>query len=73
MEIGVENPGEDDAVCLFCESLFSEDKRGELWVQCLVCEMWAHNECAGCEKDNYVCDFCKQQQFKLTIKHFVFK
>ncbi|KAF5284735.1 hypothetical protein FQR65_LT13437 [Abscondita terminalis] len=50
MEFEVENPGKDDAVCLFCESLFSEDIRGELWVQCLVCEMWAHSECAGCKK-----------------------
>lgn len=58
-EIGVKNPGDDDAVCLFCNSCFSEDKHGELWVQCLKCEMWAHNECAGCEKDYYVCDFCK--------------
>lgn len=59
LEIGVTKPGDDDAVCLFCESLFSEDKPGELWVQCLVCQMWAHNECAGSERDSYVCDFCK--------------
>lgn len=56
---GVTKPDQDDAACLFCESLFSNDSKGELWVKCMICEMWAHNECAGCEKDYYVCDFCK--------------
>ena len=50
---------EDDAICLFCEGKFSDDKRGELWVQCIMCQMWAHNDCADCEKDIYVCDFCR--------------
>lgn len=49
----------DDAVCLFCEGKFSDDIRGELWVQCIMCEMWAHIDCADCERDNYVCDFCR--------------
>lgn len=34
-------PNEDDAHCMFCDSAFSADKKGELWVQCL---MWAHNK-----------------------------
>lgn len=58
-DIGVENPGDKDAICIFCEGLYSKDTKGELWVQCLMCEMWAHNECAGCETDHYICDFCK--------------
>lgn len=48
--IGVEKPGDVDVVCLFCEGLFLADNLGELR---------AHNDCAGCEKDVYVCDFCK--------------
>lgn len=59
IEVGVSVPDDDDAVCLFCEGFFSKDTKGELWVQCIACEMWAHNDCAGCEKDAYVCDFCK--------------
>nr|CAI5856155.1 unnamed protein product [Callosobruchus analis] len=39
-----------------CDEAFSQNTRGELWVQCIVCEMWAHNDC---EKDLYICDFCK--------------
>ena len=45
--------------CIFCGRKFSEDVKGEIWVQCLQCKMWAHEECAGCEKEQYVCDFCK--------------
>lgn len=50
---------DDDAVCMFCEGRFSNDTRGEHWIMCFMCSMWAHNECAGAEKDNYICDFCK--------------
>ncbi|XP_049947721.1 uncharacterized protein LOC126456008 [Schistocerca serialis cubense] len=59
IEVGVSVPDVDDAVYLFCEGVFSKDAKGELWVQCIACEKWAHNECAGCEKDAYVCDYCK--------------
>ncbi|KAJ8935948.1 hypothetical protein NQ314_012570 [Rhamnusium bicolor] len=52
-------PDDGDVSCLFCDGLFSSDTRGEIWVQCLMCDMWAHNDCAGAEKDEYVCDYCK--------------
>nr|CAI5869873.1 unnamed protein product [Callosobruchus analis] len=55
---GQKNPDDSDAECLFCERKFSEDRRSELWVQCLMCDLWRHVECAGAEKDEYVCDFC---------------
>lgn len=33
----------------------------EPWVQCLVCEGWAHIECTGSENiDFFVCDHCQQ-------------
>lgn len=52
-------PDDGDVSCMFCDGLFSSDTRGEIWVQCLMCDMWAHNDCAGAEKDEYVSDFCK--------------
>lgn len=52
-------PDGTDAECLFCESLFSEDHSGEVWVQCVMCNHWAHSLCAGADKDLYVCDFCR--------------
>lgn len=49
----------EDAECIFCCGKFSEDTSGELWVMCLMCNLWAHSECAGAEKENYICDFCR--------------
>lgn len=57
--VGVKKPKQDDAACMFCQRLFSDDHKGELWVMCVMCKLWAHNECAGADKDIYVCDFCK--------------
>ena len=47
-------PASDDASCIFCEQLYSEDTREKERVQCLSCEQWAHSECAGADKDVYV-------------------
>ncbi|KAJ4445365.1 hypothetical protein ANN_07170 [Periplaneta americana] len=46
---GEPSPRQADAECSFCGVKFSHDTRGELWVQCQMCEMWYHTECAGCE------------------------
>lgn len=58
-QLGQSPPNSQDAVCMFCDRKYSDDCRGELWIQCLVCDMWAHIDCAGSETDNYVCDYCK--------------
>lgn len=52
-------PDDNDADCLFCDGKFSEDRRGEVWVKCLACSLWAHLDCAGAEKKDYICDYCK--------------
>lgn len=52
-------PNSEDAACSFCDMRFSVDKRRELWIQCLTCQLWAHTECARPENDHYNCDFCK--------------
>lgn len=52
-------PQNTSAECVFCGTKFSEGVRGEIWVQCVQCEMWAHEECAGCDREQYVCDYCK--------------
>lgn len=57
--VGEEKPADEDAACIFCQGLFSNDHKGELWVMCAMCHLWAHSACAGAEKDVYVCDFCK--------------
>lgn len=51
--------GEEEAECMFCFGLFSEDRAGEEWIQCSKCFKWAHTECANMDKkDTYICDFC---------------
>ncbi|CAH1965368.1 unnamed protein product [Acanthoscelides obtectus] len=50
---GQKEPDDLDAECIFCESRFSEDRKGELWVQRLMCNMWCHVDCAGADKDDY--------------------
>ncbi|KAL7373167.1 hypothetical protein ABVT39_000447 [Epinephelus coioides] len=36
---------EDQVECLVCCEDFLSSKSGEVWVQCLFCEMWAHEAC----------------------------
>lgn len=50
---------DDDATCMFCDIKFSSDTRGELWVQCVMCSLWGHVDCAGAEKDIWICDYCQ--------------
>ncbi|GBO36452.1 hypothetical protein AVEN_183334-1 [Araneus ventricosus] len=55
-----DKPDSREATCIFYDGKFSEDTRGEVWVKCVMCQMWAHLDCAGAETANYVCDFCKE-------------
>ncbi|CAH1974977.1 unnamed protein product [Acanthoscelides obtectus] len=57
--IGNTAPDSEDAECIFCGMLFSNDTHGETWVKCLMCGLWAHNDCAGPESDAWICEFCK--------------
>lgn len=50
----------EDYACIVCQELYTQSKPGEHWVQCLFCNLWSHNECAGVDKKaQYICDFCK--------------
>jgi hypothetical protein len=31
---------------LFCGGKFSQAVKGEEWIQCIMCNLWAHNKCA---------------------------
>lgn len=49
-----------DAECIFCSGRFTADVKGEIWIQCLRCNLWAHELCADTERgDCYICDFCR--------------
>lgn len=49
---------QEDAKCIYCSGFFSEDARGEKWIQCVYCKFWAHEDCSGNEKEYFVCEFC---------------
>lgn len=52
---------EIDAKCVYCDGKFSDDTRGEVWIQCISCHDWCHENCAGSEnKDQFVCDICDE-------------
>ncbi|CAH2001885.1 unnamed protein product [Acanthoscelides obtectus] len=65
--IGNTAPDSEDAECIFCGMLFSNDTHGETWVKCLMCGLWAHNDCAGPESDAWICEFCKQFVFLFML------
>ena len=46
----------NDQPCLYCKETFSECK----WIQCQICTMWAHYECAGVDDNvfNFICEVC---------------
>lgn len=52
---------ENDSKCIYCDGKFSEDTQGEVWIQCISCHDWCHEECASSEnKDQFVCDICSE-------------
>jgi hypothetical protein len=50
-----------DAECLYCGYLYSQSSEG--WIQCCVCQRWAHCSCAGEEDEDeeavHVCGLCQ--------------
>ncbi|GBP35500.1 hypothetical protein EVAR_20010_1 [Eumeta japonica] len=50
-------PTNQDVYCIFCSECFSNNEQGEIWIQCQSCELWAHIDCSGCEREYYICDF----------------
>lgn len=37
----------------------AECVRQALWIQCNTCEEWVRIDCTNCDRDAYVCDFCR--------------
>ena len=54
----VSDSSEDEAwPCIFCCEPFSQSKSGEIWIQCVICKKWAHEECSD-GKDILICPNC---------------
>ena len=53
---------EANTKCLYCNRLFGKDKKGEIWVRCIHCRNWCHEDCAGAAKAvKFVCKNCKKK------------
>lgn len=54
------DPTEADNLCLICGDTFGHSKPGEQWIQCNMCEQWAHQLCTEYLQGIFICDFCKK-------------
>uniref|UniRef100_A0A2A4J4D1 Ig-like domain-containing protein n=1 Tax=Heliothis virescens TaxID=7102 RepID=A0A2A4J4D1_HELVI len=42
--------------CIICDDY---GQNNELWYRCVLCGLWAHAECSGCDSpEGYICDLC---------------
>ncbi len=49
-----------DEECLVCGETFNSSLPGEVWVQCLFCQLWSHEACTeGAE--HYICHNCDNE------------
>lgn len=49
----------DNVLCLICSEPYSNSKSKEVWIQCNICEQWAHKLCTNYNSGVFICDFCK--------------
>jgi hypothetical protein len=53
------DPNEENVPCLVCGDTYVNSKSGEPWIQCNMCQNWAHQLCADYNTGIYICDNCK--------------
>lgn len=46
---------EEEALCAIC---LDTGKSGEMWYRCRSCGNWAHKECSGSDRPDFICAFC---------------
>lgn len=70
-DLSPDRSNQEDAKCIYCSGLFSDDKGGEAWVQCVICTMWAHELCSGNEKNILFAIFAAHKASKIwtTLVH----
>lgn len=55
------SPEEASVPCLICNDTFGNSASGEKWIQCNMCQQWAHQLCTDYKSGVYICDNCQQQ------------
>ncbi|KAK0157304.1 hypothetical protein PV328_011062 [Microctonus aethiopoides] len=43
---------DEDALCLFCNEMYSNNNKSERWSKCCVCSRWGDDSCAGVISDD---------------------
>ena len=50
---------DDEYFCLVCLDTWANSRPSEKWIECTICKMWAHDECADTRGMlSYICDNC---------------
>ncbi|CAH2051717.1 unnamed protein product, partial [Iphiclides podalirius] len=56
-------------MCDYCGVHYSQDvalRNGAVWVECMSCGKWYHQECTGTESPQFLCDNCDKVDFSGT-------
>ncbi|CAH1982823.1 unnamed protein product [Acanthoscelides obtectus] len=53
------DPNEENVPCLVCGDTFGNSRPGETWIECNMCQNWAHQLWADYNRGVYICDKCK--------------
>ena len=49
----------EEYYCVCCGESYDNSQPGTMWVQCLKCKQWAHEDC-GDGEDDFLCHFCRK-------------
>lgn len=55
------SPEEASVACLLCGDTFGNSASGEKWIQCNLCQQWAHALCTDYKTGVFICDCCRQE------------
>jgi len=58
--------GSKDTLCLYCLDAYSGS--AEMWIQCIQCQLRAHEKCTDCSP-TFICSTCQSD----GLKYFSFK
>lgn len=57
----ISSPEESKVPCLLCGDTFGNSVSGEKWIQCNICQLWAHKLCTDYKTGVFICDNCQQE------------
>ena len=56
-----------DAESIFYSREFFENERGEIWIKCFSCSLWAHVECTGAENKDISVTFINRLEVEIVF------